>query len=83
MLYVDDEGVNRNVARRMLQKLGCVVKVLSVRVEPHCSLHTRRGPTRSNRTLCLIDNLPVAGAGLPRSRCPAHIMVPLTTLYPT
>ena len=31
VLYVDDEGVNRQVARRMLQKLGCTAHVLSVR----------------------------------------------------
>ncbi len=30
VLFVDDESVNRQVARRMLQKLGCTVHVLSV-----------------------------------------------------
>ena len=31
VLYVDDEGVNRNVGKRMLQKLGCIAHVLTVR----------------------------------------------------
>jgi hypothetical protein len=31
VLYVDDEGINRSVAKRMLDRLGCTPTILSVR----------------------------------------------------
>lgn len=46
VLYVDDEAVNRGVARRMLQRLGCACEVLSVRAARRCKPATAASAAR-------------------------------------